>query len=127
MLFNAGLAKRVKAVLAQTYDSLVTISRLVDQDDGNGTIQTRPVLAKNVPCRRSKHGMSALHPTTGEATITFSEMLFCGPAVDILEGDELLVTGPLGAVNPGPDRYFAGKIARYTTHQEVRLEFVGRA
>lgn len=127
MLFNAGLANRIKTVLGSTYDSVVTVNRLTDGRTGNATTQTRPAVYTNTPCRRSKSHLSALNPTTGAATVNSVEVLFLGPEWNIKTGDELLVTGPIGAVNPGPDRYFAGKPIRYATHQEIKLEIRGRA
>lgn len=126
-MFNPGLANRVKVVLAATYDSRVTVNRLVDALEGNATTQTRPPLYIDVPCRRSKTSLPVLNPANGAATVTDSEKLFLAPEWDIRVGDELLVTGPAGVPNPQTDRFFAGKPLRYASHQEIKLEIRGRA
>lgn len=126
-MFNPGLARRVHAVLDNTYDSRVTVNRLADVKVGNATTQTRPPVYTDIPCRRSKTSLPVLNPANGAATVIDSEKLFLGPEWDIRVGDELLVTGPAGVPNPQTDRFFAGKPLRYASHQEIKLEIRGRA
>lgn len=126
-MFSPGMANRVNAVLAATYDSRVTVSRLVDRKAGNVTTQTRPAVYTDIPCRRSKTSLSMLNPANGAATVIDGEKLFLTPEWDIRVGDELLVTGPAGVSNPQTDRFFAGKPRIYASHQEIKLEIRGRA
>jgi hypothetical protein len=128
VLFNRGLAARMSAVLEQTYDSKVTVYRKVDYKDGNLTKQKPEKIYTDIPCRRSKSGLSAIFATTDAAKITRSEKLFTSPEWDIKTGDELYVTGPSSVIQArDPDRYFAGETQLYGSHQEIKLEIQGRA
>lgn len=130
MLFNRGLTSRIGTALAQLYDSKVTVYRNMDYKEGNLTKQKRePVPAlTDIPCRRSKTSLPGIFMTTDVAKIPKSEKLFTDSHWDIKTGDELFVTGPIG-VNPArdPDRYFAGDIQPYGSHQEIKIEIPGRA
>lgn len=126
MLFNAGIGQRVKVVLATTYDSKATVYRNSNTKVGSVTKQQPQAVYTDMPCRRSKTTQGAINPTTGAATFTDSLKLFCSPEWAIETGDRIVVTGPPDV--PGkPATYFAGDIAPYPTHQEIKLEIRRRA
>lgn len=128
MLFNQGLATRFRIALEQTYDSIATVYRNVDYQEGSLTKQRREAVYTDIPCRRSKTSLPGIYATTDAAKITKSEKLFTSPKWIIQKGDELFVSGPAGVIPArDPDRYFAGDSQPYGSHQEIKLEMPGRA
>ena len=111
------------------YQDSMTVSRLVDTEQENGTIkQTRQEVAGliDIPCRLSsiqsdtpridKNGRN-----TNPVSVVY--LLFCKPELEVLAGDELEVDRLVGCVNS----LIAGEPVKYVDHQQILLSRETRA
>ena len=114
------------------YTDTVDIYRDVATLVGNLTRQERQPIATGVPCRLFHQSPKAISMEQTAAKVQQEEQLQCDNAVDIREGDELLIHRGAGlGVEQATIRAFAGAPFHYyepfgavipeLAHQEIRL------
>lgn len=114
------------------YTDSMDIYRTANTAQGNLTVQSRVLVASNVPCRIYAPGKGS--PTMRETASINREVekVACALDVDIKDGDELYIVrgGALGYQN-SPEKYYAGHPVKYydpvggamtfAEHQEIGL------
>jgi hypothetical protein len=101
------------SVLQRLWKDRMDIYRWVDVVEGGFTKQKKELLYEGVKCHYSKGRLV----DTGEGsvpTLVTSHTLFCGPDVDLREGDEVVVTQRNGK----QVTLTVGEGFPYSTHQE---------
>jgi len=96
------------------------IYRWVDVVEDGFTKQKKELLHENVKCHYSKG--SLIDVGDGVPTLINSHTLFCGPDVDLQEGDEIIVTR-----NGKQVTLKVGEGFSYSTHQEFSVKRVDTA
>lgn len=74
------------------YTDIMDVYRVLEREIDGVTRQQREQIAQGVPCRVYSSQVNNLTPRETAATVRASEKLACAVDVDIMAGDELLVT-----------------------------------
>ena len=96
------------------YTDTVDVYRIVNITSGNITRQERKRVGSAIPCRVYSSQKNGPNMTNNAAREQSTDKLACDVTVNIIAGDELLVTRG-GALGHGgkPERYFAGNTQHY--------------
>lgn len=96
------------------YTDTVDVYRIVNSTRRNITRQERQQVGFAIPCRVYSSQKNGPNMTSNAAREQSTDKLACDVTVDIIAGDELLVTrgGTLGHGGK-PERYFAGNPQHY--------------
>lgn len=102
-------------VMSTWYTDIMSVYRVVEVTEDGLTRQKRVQVAQGVPCRVYSSQVNNLSVRDTAAVVRASEKLACGVDVDVMAGDELMVTrggnlrGRLYARTPQAVRYLAGE------------------
>lgn len=102
-------------VMSTWYTDLMSVYRVVEVTEDGLTRQKRVQVAQGVPCRVYSSQVNNLSVRDTAAVVRASEKLSCGVDVDVMAGDELMVTrggnlhSRLYARTPQAVRYLAGE------------------
>ncbi|CAH1202970.1 hypothetical protein PAECIP111891_02180 [Paenibacillus allorhizoplanae] len=114
-----------RAAIEMTYEGRCTVTelQLVKDPVTKVTGQQRVIALLDEPCAVSQTALRGVTSTDTDNTIDYDAKLFISPDVSIRAGSEINV------IQDGMDIRFqqVGKPFRYTTHQEIMLNEVGRA
>ena len=105
-------------ILETTYFDICTIKRKEKAKDHNtGVTTTKEVtMSKDVKCALSKTDNRQVMNQAEVGNLSYTQLLFIGPNVDILAGDSVEVTS-FGIT----ETFIASKPFRYSSHKEVYL------
>lgn len=112
-----------RKAIEKLYDSTCTITRYKKGKDPV-TKETKllpelPPVCVAQPCRISQKSLAANGQTEAQNAIRYETKLFITPELLIKQGDEIVVTNPMGIVRS----YQAGEpFPPYPTHQEVSIQ-----
>jgi len=104
------------SVLQRLWKDRMDIYRWVEVVEGGFTKQKKVLKYENVKCHYSKGRL--VDTGDGVPTLVTSHTLFCGPDVDLREGDEVVVTQRNGK----QVTLTVGEGFPYSTHQEVSVK-----
>lgn len=110
------------SALQRLWKDRMDIYRWVEVVEGGITKQKKELLHANVKCHYSKGSLVDVGED-GAPTLITSHTLFCGPDVDLQEGDEVVVTQRNGK----QVKLTVGEGFPYSTHQEFRVKRVDTA
>ena len=105
------------SVLQRLWKDRMDIYRWVEETVGGFTKQKKELLYEGVKCHYSK-GQLVDTGESGVPTLVTSHTLFCGPDVDLREGDEVVVTQRNGK----QVTLTVGEGFPYSTHQEFSVK-----
>lgn len=96
------------------YTDSMSISRIIDKENGNITKKVRQEIYKDVPCRIYSTKRNGPTPGKTAAMVNGTDKVACDVSVDLKAGDMLLIVrgGRLG-IEREPERYFCGKPQPY--------------
>jgi len=109
------------SVLQRLWKDRMDIYRWVEVVEGGFTKQKKVLKYENVKCHYSKGRL--VDTGDGVPTLVTSHTLFCGPDVDLREGDEVVVTQRNGK----QVTLTVGEGFPYSTHQEFSVKRVDTA
>ncbi|MFS1514562.1 ABC transporter ATP-binding protein [Chengkuizengella sp. SCS-71B] len=104
-----------RKALEKLYEDRATIQRYLEDEEPDN-------IYKNEPCKLSKLSLGRNDQTEVQNNIQYQMKLFISPDLEILHGDEIIVTRYGRTLN-----YTAGEPFIYSSHQEVSLERKGYA
>lgn len=110
------------SVLQRLWKDRMDIYRWVEVVEGGFTKQKKKKIYENVKCHYSKGNLADIGKDAAP-TLETSHTLFCGPDVDIKEGDEVIVTRRNGE----QVTLTVGEGFFYSTHQEFSVKRVDTA
>ena len=110
------------SVLQRLWKDRMDIYRWTEKVEGGITKQEKVLKYENVKCHYSK-GRLVDTGEDGVPTLITSHTLFCGPDVDLQEGDEVVVTQRNGK----QVTLTVGEGFPYSTHQEFSVKRVDTA
>ena len=79
-------------IMSNWYTDLMSVYRVVEVTEDGLTRQKRVQIAQGVPCRVYSSQVNNLSVRDTAAVVRASEKLACGVDVDVMAGDELMVT-----------------------------------
>lgn len=104
------------SVLQRLWKDRMDIYRWVDVVEGGFTKQKKELQCEDVKCHYSKGQL--VNTGDGVPTLVTSHTLFCGPDVDLREGDEVVVTQRNGK----QVTLTVGEGFPYSSHQEYSVK-----
>ena len=110
------------SVLQRLWKDRMDIYRWVEVVEGGFTKQKKEKIHENIKCHYSK-GQLVDTGEDGVPTLITSHTLFCGPDVDLQEGDEVVVTQRNGK----QVTLTVGEGFPYSSHQEFSVKRVDTA
>lgn len=103
-------------IMASTFFHTCDIYRFVNVKDGNITRQELQKIMENVPCACSTGGGSSLDRTDEYQPVEYTDKLYTRPTVEILAGDEVIVT-----IYDTQESFTAGQGRCYPSHRQTPL------